>query len=77
MEKRKTAEEKARIFADLTPDQKQDIQIEVCRKIDEFNKIMAGSPLLTFYMQEDIEELLAATQRMESLVKLFNKFLRP
>lgn len=77
MEKRKTAEERARIFADLTPDQKQDIQIAVCRNIDEFNKIMAGNPLLTFYMQDDLAELLEHAKKMDSLVKLFNKFLRP
>ena len=73
----KTPHEKAKQFAEMNNEQKQDIQIKVCSRIDEINKVIANSPLLAFYMEEDIAELTEQIKRMEYVCNMFDRFLKP
>lgn len=74
---RKNPEEKYKEYSTLSKEQKQNIQIEICKKLDEINKIMADNPILAYNMQEDINELFSMMKNIDNLCKMFDRFLRP
>jgi uncharacterized coiled-coil protein SlyX len=76
MNRYKTPLERYKEYQNLTEEQKQDLQIKICSKLDEINKIMAEQPIVAFNMQEEINELYDMFKHLDKVIKFFERYLK-
>ena len=68
------AKEQYKKFAALSEEEKQDLQIKICKNLDSIAKIYAENPMLSFYQLEFVEGMKDDLIKTAFLIKTFERF---
>ena len=76
MDKKKTPMEMYLKYKSLSTEQQENMQIQMCKQLDEINRIVALEPLLAFNLKDEVEFLYEVTKQAEDLLIILKKHIK-
>ena len=61
-------------FNNMTKEQREDLQIEICKRLDNISKIYAENPMLSFFQLGYIKDMESSLKNTAFLIKTFARF---